>query len=253
MRVLNKFFATAVVGLMAAVPAAATTVFTVNLGGAASNAASFAYSAPGSVTLTAQARSFSVLPSALTSLSQIAGPLNVSRTMPGIGVDGGASGPQIDTNQASRREGILLTSNIAVSLRALKLSFIDNDDTLQVYGVNGTQLVSLGYPGIVRAGLTGPNAGLSLLTGLATGPAFASGTNSGTQTLTLVDPTARFTGYFFTTREPGNLNYLGSQGQGYRIDSLTMGVPEPASWAMLIAGFGLVGAASRRRRAAVAA
>lgn len=29
-------------------------------------------------------------------------------------------------------------------------------------------------------------------------------------------------------------------------------VPEPASWAMLIAGFGLVGAAMRRRRAAVA-
>jgi hypothetical protein len=26
------------------------------------------------------------------------------------------------------------------------------------------------------------------------------------------------------------------------------GVPEPSSWAMLIAGFGLVGAASRRRR-----
>ena len=29
-------------------------------------------------------------------------------------------------------------------------------------------------------------------------------------------------------------------------------VPEPASWAMLIAGFGLVGAVSRRRRAAIA-
>ncbi len=31
------------------------------------------------------------------------------------------------------------------------------------------------------------------------------------------------------------------------------GVPEPASWAMLIAGFGLVGAAARRRRRSVAA
>ena len=31
------------------------------------------------------------------------------------------------------------------------------------------------------------------------------------------------------------------------------GVPEPASWAMLIAGFGLTGAAMRRRRLAVAA
>ena len=31
------------------------------------------------------------------------------------------------------------------------------------------------------------------------------------------------------------------------------GVPEPATWAMLIAGFGLVGAAARRRRPIVAA
>ncbi|WP_235927658.1 PEPxxWA-CTERM sorting domain-containing protein [Sandarakinorhabdus rubra] len=31
------------------------------------------------------------------------------------------------------------------------------------------------------------------------------------------------------------------------------GIPEPSSWAMLIAGFGLVGAARRRRRAAIAA
>ena len=30
------------------------------------------------------------------------------------------------------------------------------------------------------------------------------------------------------------------------------GVPEPATWAMLIAGFGLVGATMRRRRAAIA-
>ncbi|WP_017667091.1 esterase-like activity of phytase family protein [Sandarakinorhabdus sp. AAP62] len=36
-------------------------------------------------------------------------------------------------------------------------------------------------------------------------------------------------------------------------DASLIGVPEPASWAMLIAGFGLVGAAARRRRATVAA
>jgi opacity protein-like surface antigen len=33
----------------------------------------------------------------------------------------------------------------------------------------------------------------------------------------------------------------------------TPGIPEPATWAMLIAGFGLVGFAARRRRAALAA
>ena len=35
---------------------------------------------------------------------------------------------------------------------------------------------------------------------------------------------------------------------GGRFDITVSGVPEPANWAMLIAGFGLVGAASRRRR-----
>lgn len=39
----------------------------------------------------------------------------------------------------------------------------------------------------------------------------------------------------------------------YRLEGVTTtNVPEPASWAMLIAGFGLTGAAMRRRRAVVA-
>ena len=39
-------------------------------------------------------------------------------------------------------------------------------------------------------------------------------------------------------------------GLGLRLDS---SIPEPASWAMLIAGFGLVGTAQRRRTAVVSA
>ncbi len=42
---------------------------------------------------------------------------------------------------------------------------------------------------------------------------------------------------------------FGVQGSGSQ-DLLVFGVPEPASWAMLIAGFGLVGASLRRRRVA---
>jgi hypothetical protein len=38
----------------------------------------------------------------------------------------------------------------------------------------------------------------------------------------------------------------------YQLQAGAPGVPEPASWAMLIAGFGLTGAAMRRRRAVVA-
>ncbi|WP_235902546.1 PEPxxWA-CTERM sorting domain-containing protein [Sandarakinorhabdus oryzae] len=63
---------------------------------------------------------------------------------------------------------------------------------------------------------------------------------------------------FFSTSAPSNPNFVEQSGDtgGWRANTITPGigaVPEPASWAMLIAGFGLVGAVSRRRRGAVAA
>jgi hypothetical protein len=42
-------------------------------------------------------------------------------------------------------------------------------------------------------------------------------------------------------------------GQWERITGTPVGVPEPASWAMLISGFGLVGVSARRRRLTVSA
>ena len=62
---------------------------------------------------------------------------------------------------------------------------------------------------------------------------------------------------------PGGFNQFSLDGgviwsttgldRGFRTWVDTGAVPEPASWAMLIAGFGLTGAAMRRRRTAVAA
>ncbi len=50
--------------------------------------------------------------------------------------------------------------------------------------------------------------------------------------------------------DKGDVYYNDSTGLNF---TLTGNVPEPASWAMLIAGFGLTGAAMRRRRTAIAA
>lgn len=57
---------------------------------------------------------------------------------------------------------------------------------------------------------------------------------------------------FFTLGGPLSFNAAGTSDRvGGYLDDITVStiaVPEPASWAMLIAGFGLIGAASRRQR-----
>ncbi len=60
--------------------------------------------------------------------------------------------------------------------------------------------------------------------------------------------------FLFSVRA-GGAGYQGGNDESWGIDNiqLTAAVPEPASWALLIAGFGLVGSAQRRRNAAGAA
>jgi hypothetical protein len=68
-----------------------------------------------------------------------------------------------------------------------------------------------------------------------------------------------FVGYVSTTPFTTltfNRQAIATSGDGFSVDNLTFSssaaVPEPANWAMLIAGFGLVGTMARRRRALLA-
>jgi hypothetical protein len=70
-------------------------------------------------------------------------------------------------------------------------------------------------------------------------------------------PTGVITGASFLGSPPG-FGVVGELGNGFSGDTSDFvlsvaGVPEPANWAMLIAGFGLTGAVMRRRRMAIAA
>jgi hypothetical protein len=226
---------------LAAPAAAATWVF----GGDGGNLPSVSATVSGQATLTAVARRYTVVPTALGNVSQLlatsstGADLAINRTAPGIGVNGGASFPQIDTNNPNQREAILISATRPVRLSGLKLSFIDANDTLQIYGVNadGTT-VSLGFGGNIISGL----AGAASFTN--------TGANAGTTNLVFVNTAMQaFDRYIFTTRERGDVIYGGDRGQGYRIDAISGAVvPEPASWLMLIAGFGLVGVMLRRRQ-----
>ena len=88
--------------------------------------------------------------------------------------------------------------------------------------------------------------------GLTIGQAIPNGLNPiNTFTLNFANAQSTITLNNFVVRYQSINNVSGSIVGGSGIG--TLAVPEPASWAMLIAGFGLVGAAARRRRTIVAA
>ncbi len=65
--------------------------------------------------------------------------------------------------------------------------------------------------------------------------------------------TSSFTNGLFTVKALGGLGITGfsmsSDTNSFEIDNLAVGVPEPATWAMMIVGFGAAGSLIRRRRA----
>ena len=95
------------------------------------------------------------------------------------------------------------------------------------------------------------NAGGNLLASLTLGTTTAAGCSIGGQYCPFENFSLSFAGIGKSVQFGGTLNQQ-------VFDDLTFGsitpggeVPEPASWAMLIAGFGLVGATQRRRKANV--
>ena len=227
-------FAAAAASALFTAPAAAVT-FT--FGGPNANVPSVTRSVDG-IDLTVTAVLFGQDISTLSHLSQTRADGLVSVTGPGVGVNGGGSSPQVDTNQVKNREGLLVQSSHKLAIDGVQLSYVDSNDTLQIFGVNlDGSLVDMGFDGTIWSGLGGTAGFVN------------SGVNQNTTALTFNAPLQAFTGFLFTTRIGGELSYEGMSGQGYRLDSISAGaVPEMATWAMMIAGFGMVGVSLRRRK-----
>lgn len=240
---MSRLMITATIAVAIALPLAApVAAATWAFGGTAGTSASLSTTVAGEATLTVVARGFTQAPDTLTNLSQLTALRTIDRISSSIGVIGGANS-QLDTNAGGQlREAFIVSSDRLLSLTGVKLSVVDLNDTLQIYGVGpGGVLTSLGFNGTISTGMSGAASAANTGT--------ISANVGGTSAVTFTTPLARFSQYVFTTRVGGDVLFGGDMGQGYRLDSISGGVvPEPASWAMLIAGFGLVGATLRRRR-----
>ncbi len=227
-----------------ATPAAAVSAVNFNFAGPAgtTNVASVSRTSNG-ITATATALNFTVAPGAIASLADFtAGTRLIQQNAPGIGVTGGASTFQIDTNQPGAREAVLITGSRSFALGGLVLGNVDRNDTLGLFGVRSdNSLVSLGF---------GPSR---IATGFDGAVGFSNNipiTDSavGTTTLTFGSVNDYFDRYILTSAVGGDVLFGGDLGQGFSINAVSGIVPEPGTWAMLVLGFGLVGAAARRNR-----
>ena len=118
---------------------------------------------------------------------------------------------------------------------SFSLRFTFSGNTSGTYGYTSANLGSTDF---------GPFSGTELSITI-------SGINSGF-------PMGAFT-YYFDAGNGGNVSFSfqdnGNDNVGIIIDNVSLAVgavPEPASWAMMIAGFGLLGSAVRRRRTGLA-
>jgi hypothetical protein len=142
------------------------------------------------------------------------------------------------------------TFNLASASDVLNITDLASDDRVVVQ-LNGVD--------IAAAGIFGPGAGTFIYTPggsqvpytfLANGAQSISVSgpfNAGSNTITLIVNNTNNGIFGGFTQGPSSLFFTGV------ISQVGGGVPEPATWALTLTGFGLAGAALRRRRSVAAA
>jgi hypothetical protein len=225
---------------------AATTVF--DLGGATAETTGFSYTVGGKQ-LQVTAASYAVAPASLNQLSQLTLNRTVRREAGGLGVNTGeAAGQREQVDNDGTNEVLRLgVAGQKTRLVSAKFNFVDDNDTLRVYGVTGTTLTLLGLAG--TTGFTGEFVDNTAQDSpLGNGATVTGRTPGQLQNTTVFDVAfapslGRYDAFLFTTRNDA--------ADGYRLQQLAVAVPEPHVWGLMLGGFGLVGNAVRRRNKTV--
>ncbi len=126
----------------------------------------------------------------------------------------------------ARNSSLTLTSSVALSSVSAFLGSLDNYNVINFLGMNGELIQSFTGQQIFGAPLAFPGG---------------TTTNTNRRATFLTTGSTQIFGVSFT-----NNAGLGS----FELDNvaLTAAVPEPATWAMMLVGFGMIGAVSRYRR-----
>jgi len=244
------FAAAAAATLALAAPASAAVTF--NFGGSNTTLATGAAltQTQSGITVSATGYSFASSPTTFQSLmdgqnaADVLAQLTakqIRREATGIGVcwAGEAANQCNQVDADGTNELLRITVSQGVSMLTATFDRVDNNDTLKLYGVTmDGKLQWLGYGGI----FDGP--GTTMGVNSPGGGWWVSGTGDD-QVYTVALNTGTYKEFWF-----GNNN---DSADGYRLDAISLTpVPEPATWALMIAGFGMAGATLRRRRTALA-
>jgi opacity protein-like surface antigen len=184
------------------------------------------------------------------------------------------------TMMAAPAAAVSMDGTLAVSILGVSadISPIDVGSTLTVTGFAASGSVSGDFTGLTPQPLTSTSPFLATngsifsftsafgdFTGtlsnvVATGPAsnrvlsaYALGVFTPLGIYSTYDPGAASLTFSFTQNNQHSDDEAGAIQGGFTLSTPPAGVPEPASWGMLIVGFGLSGFAMRRRRATTVA
>lgn len=220
--------ALAAVSVFAVAPASAATVVFSTLGSPTTTAATQSVTADGitaNFTGGVYTGSVAAMNAADGNVALAARTVQKSSTGLGVAQDGEAN--QIDSNGANELLQVVFSAPGNFRIVSVTVGMVDNTDTFALFGGQNGTYTRLGFTGAIQSGITG---GIPVTRTNLGGGNYRLDFNYG----------GGFDSFRFGTND--------EEADGYSLRSLSVAaVPEPSAWALLILGFGLTGAALRRR------